>query len=163
MDSHYCCDPARYVSMLMVSLKIMLQLDCPQINILSKIDLLEAYGSLAFNLEFYTNVQDLSYLLERLDDDPFSKRYKRLNAALCELVQEFGLVSFLTMSIEDRESVLCILKAIDKANGYVFGGLYKGNESIFELANRVDLFEHYQKNQQEKYFNQDMNIFENDI
>lgn len=151
MDSHYCCDPARYVSMLIVSLKTMLQLDCPQINVLSKIDLLEAYGSLAFNLDFYTNVQDLSYLLERLDEDEFAKRYKNLNAALCELVKDFGLVSFLTLSIADKESVLHILRAVDKANGYVFGGLSAGNDSIFKVAANLDYQEQHLRDIQDKY------------
>lgn len=151
MDSHYCCDPARYVSMLMVSLKTMLQLELPQINVLSKIDLLEAYGSLAFNLDFYTNVQDLSYLLDRLDEDEFAKKYKNLNAALCDLVQEFGLVSFLTLSIEDKESVLHILRAVDKANGYVFNGLSVGNESIFKIAASLDYQEQQLRDVQDKY------------
>ena len=31
-----------------------------------------------------------------------------------------------------------LLQAVDKANGYVFGGLEAGNESIFEVATRAD-------------------------
>jgi GTPase SAR1 family protein len=46
VDAHYCIDPSRYVSMLMVSLKTMLQFECPHINVLSKIDLMESYGTL---------------------------------------------------------------------------------------------------------------------
>lgn len=46
VDAHYCIDPSKYVSMLMVSLKTMLHLECPHINILSKIDLMESYGTL---------------------------------------------------------------------------------------------------------------------
>lgn len=153
MDSHYCCDPSRYMSMLMVSLKTMLQLECPQVNILSKIDLLESYGSLAFNLEFYTQVQDLSYLLERMkiDEDPFSKKFKKLNGLLCDLVSQFGLVSFLTLAIEDKESVLNIIRAVDKSNGYIYGGLTQGNESLFDVAARVDAHEQTVRDAQDKY------------
>lgn len=46
MDAHYCVDPSKYLSMLMVSLKTMLNLECPHINVLSKIDLLRSYGPL---------------------------------------------------------------------------------------------------------------------
>jgi GTPase SAR1 family protein len=46
VDAHHCVDPSRYVSMLMVSLRTMLQFGCPHINILSKVDLMEAYGTL---------------------------------------------------------------------------------------------------------------------
>ncbi|CAO2039207.1 unnamed protein product, partial [Urochloa humidicola] len=60
----------RYVSALLLSLSTMLHLELPHINVLSKIDLIENYGNLAFNLDFYTDVQDLSYLQHHLEQDP---------------------------------------------------------------------------------------------
>ena len=54
----------------------------------------------AFNLDFYTEVQDLSYLLQHLDEDPFASRYKELNRALCGLIEDFSLVGFNTLCIE---------------------------------------------------------------
>ena len=151
VDAHYCVDPSKYVSMLLVSLKSMLQMECPHVNILSKVDMMESYGKLAFSLDYYTQVQDLSYLLERLEMDPFSKRYIKLSEALCELVQDFGLVGFLTLCIEDKESVLQVAQAIDKANGYIYGGLEKGNESIFMTAERWNDWSRYAREVEEKY------------
>lgn len=78
----------------------MLQIELPHINVLSKVDLMESYGKLAFNLDFYTEVQDLSYLLQRLDEDPFANRFKELNKALCGLIEDFSLVGFNTLCIE---------------------------------------------------------------
>ena len=78
----------------------MLQIELPHINVLSKVDLMESYGKLAFNLEFYTEVQDLSYLLQHLDEDPFASRFKELNKALCGLIEDFSLVGFNTLCIE---------------------------------------------------------------
>ncbi|CAG8435841.1 5997_t:CDS:2 [Ambispora gerdemannii] len=140
VDAHHCTDPAKYISVLLLSLKTMLQIEIPHINVLSKIDLMESYGKLAYNLEFYTEVQDLSYLLDHLDEDPFTKRYKDLNKALCELIEDFGLVGFQTLCIQDKKSVWNLIQAIDKANGYVFGGLTQGNESIMQAAMRAELF-----------------------
>ncbi|KAJ3367798.1 hypothetical protein HDU91_001091 [Kappamyces sp. JEL0680] len=150
-DSHYCVDPSKFISMLMVSLKTMLQLASPQLNVLSKIDLVESYGSLDFNLDYYTQVQDLSYLLDRLDQDPFSKKYRRLSAAICELVQDFGLVGYLTLCIENKESVLQVLKAADVAIGYVDAQVDKDNSTImssvsgWETWDRMarDMADHY--------------------
>jgi hypothetical protein len=62
---------------------------CPHVNVLSKVDLMESYGSLAFSLDYYTQVQDLTYLLDRLDQDPFTKKYRKLSESLCELVHSF--------------------------------------------------------------------------
>ncbi|XP_058097463.1 GPN-loop GTPase QQT1 isoform X4 [Magnolia sinica] len=77
VDAHLCSDPGKYVSALLLSLSTMLHLELPHINVLSKIDLIESYGKLAFNLDFYTDVQDLSYLQYHLDQDPRSAKYSR--------------------------------------------------------------------------------------
>lgn len=84
----------------------MLQLSLPHVNVLSKIDLLESYGKdeLAFNLDFYTEVLDLSYLQQFLDADPFSQKFKKLNKTLCELVEDYNLVSFQTLNIQVEPS-----------------------------------------------------------
>jgi hypothetical protein len=53
----------------------MLQMELPHINVLSKIDLMVQYGNnLQFGIDFYTEVLDLSYLLEALDENPITHR-----------------------------------------------------------------------------------------
>jgi hypothetical protein len=101
---------------------MMLQLELPHINVLSKIDLIERNGKLPFNLEYYTDVLDLSYLINRMEDEGerFTRKYCALNKAICELIEDYSLVSFYTLNIEDKESVFNLIKAIDKANGFVF-------------------------------------------
>jgi GPN-loop GTPase len=97
-----------------------------------------------FNLEFYTEVQDLSYLENALSST--SPRYTALNMAICELIEDFGLVGFETLAVEvryvacitkpnaeknktlmrknnhpqDKHSMLNLTRAIDRATGYVF-------------------------------------------
>lgn len=46
MDSHYCADPAKFISVLCTSLSTMLHVELPHVNILSKMDLIEQYGKL---------------------------------------------------------------------------------------------------------------------
>ncbi|RKP00187.1 hypothetical protein CXG81DRAFT_13536 [Caulochytrium protostelioides] len=138
LDSHHCVDPAKYVAMLMLSLKTMIQLELPQVNVLSKIDLIESYGRLDFHLDFYTDVQDLQYLQQRLNDStPATAKYQRLNAAVCELVEEYSLVSFQTLCIDDPETVVNLAALVDKANGYVFNAMEKSGESIADTARRL--------------------------
>jgi hypothetical protein len=109
VDSHYCVDASKFISILLTSLSTMLHLEMPHINILSKIDLVERFGTLPFSLDFYTDVLDLSYLLEALADDPTSARFKRLNAALVELVEDFSLVYFHTLNVSDKESMAAVM------------------------------------------------------
>ncbi|PKA57123.1 hypothetical protein AXF42_Ash002427 [Apostasia shenzhenica] len=122
VDAHLCCDPGKYVSALLLSLTTMLHLELPHINVLSKIDLIESYGKLAYNLEFYTDVEDLSYLQYHLDQDPRSAKYRKLTKELCDVIEDFSLVNFSTLDIQDKESVGNLLKLIDKTNGYIFAG-----------------------------------------
>ena len=46
----------------------MLQIEMPHINILSKVDLMEQYGKLDFNIDFYTEVLDLHQLLDTFEE-----------------------------------------------------------------------------------------------
>lgn len=126
VDAHLCTDSAKYISALLLSLSTMLHLELPHVNLLSKIDLIEQYGKLQFKLDFYTQVQDLSYLVQAMGQDAFSKRYRKLSQGLCEVVEDYGLLHFTPLAIEDKESVQHVLSLIDKANGHVFAGLANG-------------------------------------
>lgn len=133
-DASYCFDPMKYISMLLVTIKSMMQLECPQVNLLSKLDLVESYGPLPMRLEYYANVQDLRYLVANLNDDPIGKLYHRLNSAMCELIEDLGILSFIPFAVEDKDCMTFALAEIDKANGYIFGGLTTGNETLMEVA-----------------------------
>ncbi len=68
-------------------------------------DMTETYKPmkrLDFNLSYYTEVQDLSYLAETLDSDPRNAKFKKLNHVICDLVEDFGLVGFETLAVEVR-------------------------------------------------------------
>lgn len=127
VDSHYCSDPAKFISVLMTSLSTMLQVELPHVNVLSKADLIEQYGKLPFNLDFFTDVLDMTYLLDQMRDDPFFQKYKKLNEAMVGVVQDYSLVAFSVLDIQDKESMLRVTQTVDKANGYVFGDLEERN------------------------------------
>ncbi|CAM8935981.1 unnamed protein product [Rhodiola kirilowii] len=134
VDAHLCSDPSKYVSALLLSLSTMLHMELPHINVLSKIDLIENYGKLAFNLDFYTDVQDLSYLQYHLDQDPRSAKYRKLTKELCEVIEDYSLVDFTTLDIQDKESVGNLVKQIDKCNGYIFAGIEESAVAFSKIA-----------------------------
>ena len=49
-DAHYVTDAAKYISVLLLSLRAMLQLELPHVNLLSKIDLLSQFGNLGLSV-----------------------------------------------------------------------------------------------------------------
>lgn len=156
VDSHYCSDPGKFISVLLTSLSTMLQVELPHVNILSKADLIEKYGKLAFNIDYYTEVMDLGFLLDHLKDDPIYAKYRKLNSVLVDLVQDYSLVSFVVLNVQEKESMLRVMRVVDKANGYVFGDLEERNmQSLLSCAIGAE-FE-YEKIQDvhEKYMSTD--------
>lgn len=117
-DSTHIIDPTKYISIVLLNLKTMLHLGLPQVNVLTKIDLLKHFGDdFKLKLEFYTDVQDLSYLLPILENQ-ISKRFTKLNQAIIELIEDFNLVGFETLCVEDKLSMTKLNLTIDKALGY---------------------------------------------
>jgi len=137
-DSYCLTLPSLYISNLILSLRAMLQMDLPHLNVLTKIDKISEYGPLPFNLDFYTNVQDLTYLLPHLQDESptISKKFEGLNKAIVELVDGFGLVGFETLAVEDKRSMMHLLQVIDRAGGYAFGGAEGANDTVWQVAMR---------------------------
>ncbi|KAF7319860.1 GPN-loop GTPase 2 [Mycena kentingensis (nom. inval.)] len=117
-DAHYVTDASKYISVLLLSLRTMLHLELPHVNVLSKIDLISRYGDLDFNLDYYTEVQDLSYLENALTAS--APRFAALNMAITSLIEDYSLVNFETLAVEDKNSMLHLTRAIDRATGYVF-------------------------------------------
>lgn len=78
-------------------------------------DLLKKNASkLDFGLDFYTDVLNLDYLLEMLDDGPFTKKFKKLNGALVGLIQDYSLVGFVLLDAKSDRSLLELKSAVDK-------------------------------------------------
>ena len=128
-----------YISSLILCLRAMLQMDLPHLNVLTKIDNLSNYTSLPFNLDFYTEVQDLTYLLPHLEAESSRlshEKFGALNNAIITLIEEFGLVGFETLAVEDKKSMMNLLRAIDRASGYVFGPAEGANDSVWQVAVR---------------------------
>ncbi|XP_066963103.1 GPN-loop GTPase 2 isoform X2 [Macrobrachium rosenbergii] len=127
VDSHYASDPGKYISAVMLALNSMMMMEMPTVNILSKVDSVEKYGKTALGLEYYTEVMDLDYLIDTMNDTPVLRKYVKLNRAIAEVVTDYSLVSFIPMSVESHSTILDVIKAIDRANGYVYGSGEEGN------------------------------------
>lgn len=56
-------------------------------------------------MEFYTDVQDLSYLLPMLENQ-ISEKFRNLNKAIIELIEDFNLVGFESLCVEVRDRSL---------------------------------------------------------
>ncbi|KAH7349374.1 hypothetical protein B0T11DRAFT_130327 [Plectosphaerella cucumerina] len=138
-DSFCLTQPSLYISNLLLSLRAMLQMDLPHINVLTKIDKVASYDTLPFNLDYYTEVQDLSYLMPHLEEESpvmRSDKFGRLNEAIANMIESYGLVRFEVLAVENKKSMMHLLRVTDRAGGYVFGGAEGANDTVWQVAMR---------------------------
>lgn len=147
IDCFYMTSPSQYISILLLALRSMLMMDLPHINVFSKIDMLKSYGELPFKLDYYTDVQELEFLLPHIEKEGSSvlgKRYSKLTETISELVADFNLVSFEVLAVDDKESMINLQSVVDKANGYIFGASEVGGDTVWAEATREGaLMAHY--------------------
>lgn len=139
-----------------------MRLGLPHVNVLSKVDLLSHYGQLPFNLDFYTELEDLRPLAqfvgstvpeqvidvtkesevvereqrcERLKrmESKLTKKFKKMTTELCEVLSDFGLISFLPIDIRK-----CILIFIDLFERFLLiGFLYQRMAAALAVYSRL--------------------------
>ncbi|CAK3877409.1 Hypothetical predicted protein [Lecanosticta acicola] len=148
LDSVVLTRPSLYLSSLILCLRGMLHLPYPIVNVFTKIDNLKSVGGadLPFNLDYYTEVQDLHQLLPALSAElqatpaGSSDKWDRLNEALISLIEDQGLIGFETLAVEDRQSMAALLRAIDRASGYVFAGARATDEQGRTLSDEASIW-----------------------
>lgn len=133
LESTFIVDRAKYFAGTLSAMSAMIMLEVPHVNILSKMDLLKGTVSKK-QLKRFIN-PDTSLL----DDDPSDTNtavvsalnrgadpssadsvmaggsFKRLNRAVAQLIDDFSMVSFLQLDVQDEDSVGAILSYIDDA------------------------------------------------
>jgi hypothetical protein len=67
---------------------------------LSRRNQVGADAETAFDLKYYTEARDLGYLLSSLDSARRGDKMRKLNEAMVELIDEYGLVGFETLAVE---------------------------------------------------------------
>eukprot|EP00811_Abedinium_folium_P001665 NODE_11527_length_1281_cov_3.122184.p1 GENE.NODE_11527_length_1281_cov_3.122184~~NODE_11527_length_1281_cov_3.122184.p1 ORF type:complete len:321 (-),score=121.73 NODE_11527_length_1281_cov_3.122184:206-1168(-) len=160
VDSTLCVDAFRFISATLVALSAMIQLELPHVNVLSKMDMLvEHQDGLPFRMDYYAGAADLTQLLRTLHttEHPMSVQFKEFNSLMAEVIDDFGLVSFEPLDIQDKEHALRVLARCDAANGHVMhaekihdpsdplaglrifeAGMIEGSESMEEYLERYE-------------------------
>src|SRR5690606_384615 len=60
----------------------------------------------------------------------------RLTEAIAEMIESYGLVRYEVLAVENKRSMMHLLRVIDRANGYVFGGAEGANDTVWQVAMR---------------------------
>ncbi|CAB3408598.1 unnamed protein product [Caenorhabditis bovis] len=115
-DSLYCSDPSKFISVALSTLATMVTMEMPQVNCLSKADLFSAEGT--YDMDYFTYLPDVNKLLDLLNNVPGLEKYRKLNEAICGVISDFDLVSFVPLAVESKESMAKVIRLVDAANGF---------------------------------------------
>jgi len=114
MDAQFLIDAAKFFSGAMSALSAMVQLEVPFINVLSKMDLLSKES--ADNLERYLCPNTTEIVNDLNQSLPV--KFKKLNEAIAGVIDDYALVNFLALNINEDESLNDLLIYIDNAIQY---------------------------------------------
>ena len=138
IESNNLVDVPKYIFSIMTVLNSMIMLELPQINIISKIDLIKEFGELPFDISFYKNPADDEKIKDYLNEANLTPKFKALNKRISEFVIDYGLVAFSIMDVKNQKHINKIMMQIDNASGYIYSDSGPQKEEKFhELRNII--------------------------
>lgn len=103
LDINFIEDTPKFLAGGLAALTAMVNLELPHINVLTKCDLLKEETDIDKFLE-----ADSQAVIQDLKTNMIP-RYKKLNEAMAELLEEYSLVSFVALNKDDEDSIeLCL-------------------------------------------------------
>ena len=117
LDSQFVQDVDKFFAGVMSCMSCMLSLQIPFISVLSKMDLLGDRGAAEVErFSFFLNFRFLSVDSELLHEaSTGSAKFRLLNEALVRLIDEYSMVNFIPLNINEDDSIAYLLSHIDNA------------------------------------------------
>nr|QBH74277.1 hypothetical protein [Brunneria borealis] len=116
VDSQFMVDGAKFLSGTMAALSVMVNLEIPHVNILSKMDLLSKTAR--NKLDSFLDPDPHSLLGDMGKSSKWHHKYQRLTEAIGRLIDDYSLVRFYPLDIRDEENVADVLLTIDNILQY---------------------------------------------
>lgn len=133
MESTFVVDRAKFFAGTLSAMSAMIMLEMPHVNVLSKMDLVKGLVGKK-EMKRFASVDSQLIEDENRDEDEASGSsaadpsstsellsggsFKHLNRAVAQLIDDFSMVSFLTLDSQDEDSVGAILSYIDDATQF---------------------------------------------
>ncbi len=115
-------------------------LDAPKVNDNDDDDY-ERDNKDVYNEFHYADDPDYQAARQKRRQSPFFKKYHKMSELLAEVVEDFGLLSFVPLDINRAESVGRVLAKIDQANGFVFLGPQRSSASQQQQQQHYDMLQ----------------------
>ncbi|XP_035523703.1 GPN-loop GTPase 3 isoform X1 [Morone saxatilis] len=110
VDSQFMVESFKFISGVMAALSAMVSLEIPQVNIMTKMDLLSPKAKK--EIEKYLD-PDMYSMMEDNSNTISSTKFKNLTKAICDLIDDYSMVRFLPFDCTDEEGINIVLQHID--------------------------------------------------
>jgi hypothetical protein len=130
LESTFVVDRAKFFAGTLSAMSAMIMLEMPHVNILSKMDLVKGLVGKK-EMKRFTAVDVRLMEDEQAEGDESAAQsgadptstteilsggsFKQLNRAVAQLIDDFSMVSFLKLNVQDEDSVGAVLSYIDDA------------------------------------------------
>lgn len=118
LDSHFMVDGGKFISGAMAALSVMVNLELPHVNVLSKVDLLSASSRAQLDHFLEPDTAVLTSSLQSGAMRGWDQRYRGLSEALGRVLDDYSLVKFFPLDITSEENILDLLTMIDNSIQY---------------------------------------------
>lgn len=116
VDAQFMVDGPKFLSGTMAALSVMVNLEIPHVNVLSKMDLLTK--SARNRLDSYLDPDPHALLQDNETTSTWNSKYRKLTEALGQLIEDFSLVRFHPLNIRDNENLSDLLLTINNVIQY---------------------------------------------
>merc|ERR1712093_46458 len=113
IDVNFIEDAPKFLCGALAALSAMVNLELPHINVLTKCDLLKASED---ELDKYLET-DTDAIVNDLKRE-MHPRYRKLNEAMGQLIDEYSLVNFVALNREDEDSIALVLQHVNNCIQY---------------------------------------------
>ncbi|XP_023333678.1 GPN-loop GTPase 3-like [Eurytemora carolleeae] len=117
IDSHFMVDGGKFISGALAALSVMVNLEVPHVNVLSKIDLLSVGGRKQLERFLEPDTHTLTADLHGTNG-VLGHRYGELSVALGRVLDDYSLVKFFPLDITSEENIQDLLIMIDTTIQY---------------------------------------------
>jgi tRNA U34 5-carboxymethylaminomethyl modifying GTPase MnmE/TrmE len=112
LDALFVVEPSKFIPGCLLSLSCMLQLETPHINVVTKCDLADK-----------TEVDRIlasegAWMIGLMQKEQLNSRLKKLTEAISNVVDDYMMVSFVTLDVSDEDSIMEVLALTDHAIQY---------------------------------------------
>nr|QBH74282.1 hypothetical protein [Essigella californica] len=103
IDSQFMVDGPKFISGTMAALSVMINLELPHINVLSKMDLLSKTARK--HLDDYLEPDARALMSDVKTNTAWGKKYRHLSNRIGQMIEDYSLVQFVPLNIKDETSI----------------------------------------------------------